>query len=86
MHWEIRKAIMMFGGNDRTIGINKAYLEVSTGTYVKCFTFKSDETTGMDHVESVIEDEEFYDMQGRRVMKPVKGVYVTKNGKKVIFK
>ena len=72
--------------SDRTIGINKAYLEVSTGTYVKCFTFKSDETTGMDHVESVIEDEEFYDMQGRRVMKPVKGVYVTKNGKKVIFK
>ena len=27
----------------------------------------------------------FYDLQGRRVMNPTKGIYVTKSGKKVIF-
>ena len=29
--------------------------------------------------------EEFFDLQGRRVMKPSKGIFVTKSGKKVLF-
>ena len=31
------------------------------------------------------ENEEYYDLQGRRVKNPTKGIYITKSGKKVLF-
>lgn len=43
-------------------------------------------TTGIeDTVTEGVTAEEYYDLQGRRVLNPVKGIYVTKSGKKVIF-
>lgn len=48
------------------------------------FSFAGDET-GIDNVEADTDDEAVtYDMQGRRVNNPSKGVYIV-NGKKVLF-
>ena len=69
---------------DRTIGANKAYLtKVAAG--IKAFTFDFGGATGIENTEAVTEAEEYYDLQGRRVMNPAKGIYVTKSGKKVLF-
>ena len=69
---------------DRTIGANKAYLtKVAAG--IKAFTFDFCGATGIENTEAVTEAEEYYDLQGRRVMNPAKGIYVTKSGKKVLF-
>lgn len=42
-------------------------------------------TTGIEEVISVNEDESCYDLQGRKIRKPVKGVYIQK-GKKILVK
>lgn len=70
---------------DRTIGANKAYLTVTAPAGIKAFTFDFGGTTGIENTEAVTEAEEYYDLQGRRVMNPTKGIYVTKSGKKVLF-
>lgn len=71
---------------DRTLGANKAYLALPTSvSHIRSITIGGP-TTGIE--DSVAEDaqaEEYYDLQGRRVMNPTKGIYVTKNGKKVVF-
>lgn len=70
---------------DRTIGANKAYLTIAGTAGIKAFTFDFGDTTGIDNPETAFELEEYYDLQGRRVMNPTKGIYVTKSGKKVLF-
>lgn len=72
--------------SDRTIAANKAYLVAPTeASGIKAFTFDFGGTTGIENTEAVNEAEEYYDLQGRRVMNPTKGIYVTKSGKKVLF-
>lgn len=78
------------GDTDRTIGANKAYLPSSPvlqGVRGVTFSFgdNSGETTGIEDVTSNLAKEEYYDLQGRRVMNPIEGIYVTKSGKKVLF-
>lgn len=79
---------------NRLIPSNKAYLPGSslpqTTAQTYGFAFSLDEngggTTGIE--EETVTDlskEEFFDLQGRRVMKPSKGIFVTKSGKKVLF-
>lgn len=79
---------------NRLIPSNKAYLPGSslpqTIAQTYGFAFSLDEngggTTGIE--EETVTDlskEEFFDLQGRRVMKPSKGIFVTKSGKKVLF-
>lgn len=70
---------------NRTIGQNKAYLTTTAPNGIKAFTFDFGGTTGIENTEAVTETEEYYDLQGRRVMNPTKGIYVTKSGKKVLF-
>lgn len=78
---------------DNTVGANKAYLPKSAlptlQAGVKGVTFSFDdnsgETTGIEDATINLAEEEFYDLQGRRVMNPTKGIYVTKSGKKVLF-
>ena len=78
-----------------TIGANKAYLTYS-GSAREFFAF--DETTGIDatlvnatpHSDQWSENSEkvngeVYDLQGRKVAQPTKGLYIV-NGKKVIVK
>lgn len=71
---------------DRTIGANKAYLVLpSTLNHVRSITIGGP-TTGIEEtVANGNEAEEYYDLQGRRVLNPTKGIYVTKSGKKVII-
>lgn len=71
---------------DRTLGANKAYLALpATMSHVRSITIGGPTTGIEDAVAEGVEAEEYYDLQGRRVMNPVKGIYVTKSGKKVIF-
>lgn len=75
---------------DRTIGANKAYLpnsQVLQGVKGVTFSFDDNngETTNIENVTINLEEEEFYDLQGHRIINPTKGIYVTKSGKKVLF-
>ena len=73
-------------GASGTIGANKAYLTYSSGGAPEFFSF-SGETTGIDAtlVNSEKVNSVVYDLQGRRVSQPAKGLYIV-NGKKVIIK
>lgn len=44
-----------------------------------------DETTGIKNIETYLNDEAIYDLQGRRVVEPGKGIYI-KKGKKIVIK
>ena len=70
-----------------TIGANKAYLLYDGGAGAREF-FLFDETTGIISVNGsglmVNGSDGCYDLQGRRVQNPVKGLYIV-NGKKVFI-
>lgn len=67
-----------------TIGANKAYLTYSGALAREFFGF--DETTGINDVSAnTMEHGDAYDLQGRHVSQPTKGIYIV-NGKKVIIK
>ena len=73
--------------SDGTIGANKAYLTYSGGGAAPAREFfLFDEATGieMPTVEDVNADAVVYDLQGRRVQNPTKGLYIV-NGKKVFI-
>ena len=73
-------------GTDRTIAANKAYLVLPASMSQIRSIVIGGPTTGIeDTVAEGAEAEEYYDLQGRRVMNPTKGIYVTKSGKKVVF-
>ena len=70
---------------ERTLAANKAYYVSETST--ASFTLKLG-TTG---IESSLTDEtaepvKYYDLSGRRVLNPTKGLYVTDKGRKVLVK
>ena len=69
------------------LAAGKAYLVVSGGVaQVRQFIGFGDNATGIDNIEhSTPHIEQYYDLQGRRVAQPTKGLYVV-NGKKVIIK
>lgn len=68
-----------------TIGANKAYLVSGAGA-PEFFSFDGN-TTSINEVRGKMEDvsSEYYDLQGRRVSQPTKGLYIV-NGKKVVIK
>lgn len=69
------------------IGANKAYLAVPTSLAREGFWFE-DEAASVEEKVSVNGEESaaaVYDLQGRRVAQPTKGLYIV-NGKKVIVK
>lgn len=75
----------LLNATDRTLAANKAYLVLPAGAEnVKAFILNIGDLTGINSTE-VAGEEVYYDLQGRRVLKPVKGIYVTKSGKKVFF-
>lgn len=75
----------LLNSEDRELAANKAYLVApAEAAGIKAFTFGG--TTGIESTEATVETaEEYYDLQGRRVLNPTKGIYVTKSGKKVLF-
>lgn len=71
-----------------TLAQNKAYIKSTSAIQaVRGFSFSTegDGTTGIENTVTETENEEYYDLQGRRVLNPTKGIYVTKSGKKVLF-
>lgn len=67
-----------------SIGANKAYLEVGGGSARDFFLF--DETTGVSDARGEMEHAgTYFDLQGRRVAHPTKGLYVV-SGKKLVIK
>ena len=68
-----------------TIGANTAYLP-ATVSAARTFIALDGETTGVNAVKSVeATDGKVFDLQGRQVSKPTKGLYII-NGKKYIVK
>ena len=74
---------------DGTVKANKAYLQIPTSAAREMLTisFDDEETTGVAEVRSQIEDVrgDVYDLSGRRVAHPTKGLYIT-NGKKYVIR
>lgn len=74
---------------DRTIGANKAYAgstTVEATANVLIFNF-SDITTGINNATtSQGNDNNYYDLNGRRVLYPAHGIFVKENGQKVFIK
>lgn len=71
-----------------TIGANKAYLTYSGLLGAREFFAFEEETTGIDSTVVNSEqriDNNVYDLQGRRVEQPTRGLYIV-NGKKVVIK
>lgn len=70
-------------------GANKAYLAISqqtTGTQTQNFIgINPGEENGIETVSTTTSDQNVYDLQGRRVAQPQKGLYIV-NGKKVVVK
>ncbi len=71
-----------------TLAANKAFLtlDTSAGAPSITFCFDTEETTGIEKVErGETRDGIFYDLQGRRMTQPTKGLYI-KDGKKIMVK
>ncbi len=74
--------------NAFTLRANSAYLpaEAVPTTDARAFIALDDETTGIADVKAVKEDAEgMFDLQGRKIAKPTKGLYIV-NGKKIAVK
>jgi hypothetical protein len=76
--------------NAFTVGANTAYLPVGFGTgYARSFfSFDDEETTSVNELKTTNftnNTNEVFDLQGRRVAQPTKGLYIV-NGKKVVIK
>lgn len=73
--------------SNTTIAANKAYYEVAQGTGTNALGLTFGEATGIHTVETAGNTQEtYYDLNGRRVLYPAKGIYITSNGKKVLLK
>jgi len=70
------------------IPANRAYLPFSTSSQVNFINVSFGDTpTDIDALKISIEDDsdEIYDLTGRKVTAPQKGIYIV-NGKKVLYK
>ena len=70
----------------KTLGVGKAYLTYDGALAREFFGFE-DETTAISAIEKMSngENETYFDLQGRKVAQPTKGLYIV-NGKKVVIK
>ncbi|MBQ9203642.1 MAG: BACON domain-containing protein, partial [Prevotella sp.] len=69
-----------------SIAANKAYLAVPEETAAReGFAFDFEETTGITSTAMQPSTGQYYDLQGRRIALPTKGLYIM-NGKKIILK
>ena len=87
---EGNNGIGFYKANFTAIPANKAYLPSENITNAQgvmmAFSF-GDEVTGIDNVNAAeAAAKKYYDLQGRRVLYPAKGIFVTEDGQKVLFK
>ena len=76
-----------YQANGKTVAANKAYLQLSQQASARALIFEEEDVTAIHAVESVASatGNEYYDLSGRKVAQPTKGLYIV-NGKKVIIK
>ena len=71
------------------LSANKAFLRITTDVSARGLelNFDEGETTGISEIEKLrnVGNEKFFDLQGRLVAQPTRGLYIV-NGKKVIIK
>ena len=70
------------------IKANKAYLQILTSAARETLTISfDDESTGVKEVNGVkdVNDDSYFDLQGRKVAQPTKGLYIM-NGKKYVIR
>ena len=84
------KGIGFYKANFTAIPANKAYLPseniMNAQGVMMAFSF-GNEVTGIDNVNAAAPAaKKYYDLQGRRVLYPAKGIFVTEDGQKVLFK
>lgn len=73
-------------GAAATVAVGKAYLDLNGVTLANGFVLDDSETTGINNVNcNTITNNRIFDMQGREVVRPTKGLYIV-NGKKVVIK
>jgi hypothetical protein len=65
-----------------TITANTAYYTADSSAAT--LPVKRGEATGIENVKGENEQIKFYDLKGNRVEKPVRGIYVTSEGKKIL--
>jgi hypothetical protein len=64
----------------------RAWFTYNGANAARSLTFTVDETTGVADIDrETITNNRYYDLQGRKVVKPTKGLYIV-NGKKVVVK
>ena len=68
-----------------TLGANKAFLAFNSDVAARDFFLFEDETTGINEAVKVNTSAQYFDLQGRSIAQPTKGLYIV-NGKKVIVK
>ena len=67
------------------IGAFRVYFTGLTGTEARAF-FDDEDVTGVENIKhGTIANNQYFDLQGRKVSQPQKGLYVV-NGKKVVIK
>ena len=72
--------------DEKTLAPHKAFLAAPTGSGAPFLSFDGEGgTTGISNVNVNHNDNQWYDLSGRRVENPTKGLYIM-NGKKVIIK
>ena len=70
-----------YSKNDRTLKCFRAHFQINDVNAVREFNMNfGDETTNIEHSDNSV-----YDLQGRKVAQPTKGLYIV-NGKKVVVK
>ena len=75
--------------SDRTIGANKAYAttDASDGNAPQMLSFNFGNVTGITAIQDQkSESNTYYDLNGRRVLYPIHGIFVKGNGQKVYIK
>lgn len=80
------KGVGFYKANNQPVGAGKAYLQVE-GTLSKDFIgFADGVATGIETIDNGwAVGNEIYDLQGRKVMNPTKGIFI-QNGRKVVIK
>ena len=72
-----------------TLGANKAYFAATTSARGYAIMWDESETTGIENIDSNLSQDKggkaVYDLQGRKVANPSRGLYII-NGKKVVIK
>ena len=76
-----------FRANNKKVAAGKAYLQVPFSLARSSFSisFDNETTTAIESVAASLQHGQVYDLQGRRVAQPQKGLYIV-NGKKMVIR